>query len=218
MSVVVEYSVPASQFILGRALENAPALEIDLEQMVPIGRKVIPYFWLTDDNHEQFERALDREPGLSEYEVVDELDNRALYRVEWDSADDTFVQTLVAHDAILQQASGDAESWIFQLRFPDSDSLSAFHTACREAEIDVTVERLHHSAERPDATSLMTDAQQALVERAYDEGYFDIPRETTLADLADQVGLSDQAVNERLRRGLEALIEGTIKSPSSRGD
>lgn len=211
MSIIVEYSIPASKFLLGRALKAAPDLEIELEQVIPTGGSAIPYFWVLDDNRDQFEAALDREPGLSEYEAVDELDDQTLYRAEWDLTADTFVRVIVDHDVVLQQSSGDADSWEFQLRFPDAETLSSFRDAYREADVDATVERLYHSAEYSDSLAPLTEAQRTVLERAYEAGYFEVPRQITLDELASRMDLSDQAVNERLRRGLHALLGSTLE-------
>lgn len=213
MTVIVTFSLPASQFVLGKALQEAPTLEVELEQMIPTGVATIPYFWVSGDDREPFDAVLAREPELASFEVIDELDGRWLYRAEWEPSIDTFVQAIVTHEAVLQKAGGDDDSWEFQLRFTDSHQLSEFHTACKDAGIDVDIEALYNPVQpthRVDRS--MTDSQRRLVEHAYDEGYFKVPRRITLVELGEQLGISDQAVNERLRRGLQALIASTLKS------
>lgn len=213
MTVIVEFSIPGEDFILGRALQEAPGLSVELEKMIPTGNTAIPYFWAVGEDKEPFDAVLERESELSEFEVIDELDGRWLYRAEWDPSADTFIQTMVKHDAILQEAGGDAESWSFQLRFTDSHDLSEFHTHCREQDIDLTVDSLYNPIE-PETIEMgdLTEAQRSLIERVYDAGYFEVPRKVTLVEIADELGISDQAVNERLRRGLNTLIEATLKS------
>lgn len=217
MSVIVEFSIPAEDFVLGRALQRTSGLSVELEKMIPTGDAAIPYFWVLGEGRAEFDAVLEEEAELSEFEIVDELDDRWLYRAEWDHSIDTFVQTMVAHDAVLQEAGGDAESWRFQLRFPDSHQLSEFHTDCREQDIRLTVESLYNPIE-PATVEMrdLTEGQRSLIERVYDEGYFEVPRKVTLVEIADELGISDQAVNERLRRGLSTLIEATLKSESSR--
>lgn len=186
---------------------------------MPAGKATIPYVWVTGEDREQFDSVLEREQELTEFEAIDEIDSQTLYRVEWDPSVDTFVQMIARHDGVLMQASGDDEVWEFQLRFPDSHSLSEFHTACRKADIDVTVERLYNPIEpRGGKIYGLTEAQRMLVEYAYDEGYFSVPRKVTLAEPANQLEISDQAVNERLRRGLEALIASTLKAETDEND
>lgn len=217
MSVIVEFSIPGEEFILGRALQEAPGLSVELEKMIPTGNTAIPYFWVVGENRELFDAVLEHDPELSEFEVIDELDGRRLYRAEWDPSADTFIQTIVDHDAILQEAGGDAESWGFQLRFADSHDLSEFHTYCREQDIDLTVESLYNPIE-PETVEMgeLTEAQHSLIERVHDAGYFEVPRKVTLVEIAEELGISDQAVNERLRRGLNTLIEATLKSDTDR--
>lgn len=213
MTVIVEFSIPGEDFILGRALQETEGLSVELEKMIPTGGSAIPYFWVLGEDKSQFDAVLRREPELSDFEVIDELDGRWLYRAEWDSSVDTFVQRLVEHDAILQEADGDATAWTFQLRFADSHKLSTFHTDCREQDIGLTVERLYNPIE-PGSIEMgdLTEAQRSLIERVYDAGYFEVPRKVTLVEIASELGISDQAVNERLRRGLSTLIEATLKS------
>lgn len=212
MSVIAELSIRAEDFVLGRALQQTTGLSVELEKMVPMGETAIPYFWVIGEGTEQFEAVLSEEPELSRYEAVDELDGRTLYRAEWNTDADTFVQLVDRHEAVLQEATGDAERWTFQLRFEDSHQLSGFHTACRENGVDLTVKRLYNPIEPTGIGGIdeLTEAQRSLIETLYTEGYFDIPRKVTLVEVADELGISDQAVNERLRRGLRVLIGATL--------
>lgn len=218
MSVIAEFSVAADDFVLGRALQRTSGLVIDLEKVIPTGDGFAPYVWVRGEGVEEIEGVLDGDGELRSHERVDEIDGGALYRVEWDRSVDSFVQTLVDHDAVLQDAGGDEESWRFQLRFPDSHALSEFHTACVDRSIDLAVDRLFNPIEPPSPQLLeLTDPQWELIEKAYDEGFFEVPREVTLVDLAEEIGVSDQSINERMRRGLDTLVGATVKSGSGSG-
>ena len=213
MSVIVEFSIPAEEFILGKALQQTSGLSVELEKMIPTSGASIPYFWVIGEERDEFDAILEQEPELKNFETIDEIDGRRLYRTEWDSAVDTFVQAIVEYDIVLLEAGGDVDVWEFQLRFPDSQELSAFHTHCDEHGIALTINSVYNPVE-PAAVNTrgLTESQLELVERLYDAGYFDVPRKVTLAEVADELDISDQAVNERLRRGLQNLIEATVKS------
>lgn len=45
-----------------------------------------------------------------------------------------------------------------------------------------------------------------LVLTAAEAGYFEVPREVSLAELADREGISDVTASERLRRGIGRLV------------
>ena len=46
---------------------------------------------------------------------------------------------------------------------------------------------------------------------ALETGYFDVPRDVTLQDLADELGVSDQTVSERLRRGIATVVDDALE-------
>lgn len=41
-------------------------------------------------------------------------------------------------------------------------------------------------------------------------GYFHVPRETTVDELGEELGVSSQSVSERLRRAHHNLIDGAL--------
>lgn len=47
-------------------------------------------------------------------------------------------------------------------------------------------------------------------------GYYDIPRGCTTKELADELGISDQAVTERLRRAIGSLVRHTLALSAAR--
>jgi predicted DNA binding protein len=89
------------------------------------------------------------------------------------------------------------------------DVLEGVLEAAGEA-VGVTLERvypLHETDETPVAQRWdLTPPQQVALERAYEMGYFGVPREVTAGDVADDLGISKSAFLERLRRGQDALF------------
>jgi predicted DNA binding protein len=55
----------------------------------------------------------------------------------------------------------------------------------------------------------LTDPQRDLLRSAAREGYFRVPREVTLVDLAERHGLSDREASRQIRRGLDVLLSDT---------
>lgn len=54
---------------------------------------------------------------------------------------------------------------------------------------------------------MLSDEQQTTLRLAYDRGYYSIPREIRAKALAEELGVTHQAVSERLRRGRGNLVE-----------
>lgn len=62
MSVIAELQIAGDDFALGRTLEAVSGMAIELESMVPLGGRPVPFFWVHDTNREEFEANLvDRE-------------------------------------------------------------------------------------------------------------------------------------------------------------
>lgn len=67
----------------------------------------------------------------------------------------------------------------------------------------------------------LTDKQQRILELAYEEGLYDVPRESTAAEIAKEVGVTEQSVSEMLRRATKSLVEpyfGDSKCPQCRNE
>lgn len=76
---------------------------------------------------------------------------------------------------------------------------------------NVTIERVISDIDTPvqpspvswqQLSATITNRQFEAIERANKLGYFSIPREATLTDIADEMGLDKSTVGEHLRRGL----------------
>ncbi|MFB6109710.1 MAG: helix-turn-helix domain-containing protein [Halodesulfurarchaeum sp.] len=70
--------------------------------------------------------------------------------------------------------------------------------------IEYDVERIR---ERLETGSLLTERQLAVVESATEAGYYDSPREATLTDVADRVGIAKSTCSEILQRAEGKIIE-----------
>ena len=56
----------------------------------------------------------------------------------------------------------------------------------------------------------LTDEQRVALTTAYRAGYFNEPRDISLSEVADEMGLSSTAMSGRLRRGVGNLIAATL--------
>jgi len=52
----------------------------------------------------------------------------------------------------------------------------------------------------------LTDPQREALVLAYERGYFNSPREVTMEELGAELGITQQAVASRLRRGIDQIL------------
>lgn len=210
MSVVTEISVPAEDFVLGRSLEGVESTRFELERMVPTTDAVVPFFWAHDTDPDALKTNLEADEDVISVRMLDELDHRALYRVEWVPDINGLVQSIIEHEAAILESLGTNDRWEFQLRFPDHDDISAFQASLRESGVSFSLHRMYNPNDPETDVSGLTPAQRETLVLALEHGYFAIPRETNLMELAEELGISDQAVNERMRRGTAKLVLSSL--------
>lgn len=219
MVVIVEFAVPSRAFKFGTMLSLGPDTEVNVEQLVPVGDNVMPFSWVSGDI-EGFEEGL--EEAEIPYAVVVEDDgrDRRLYRLEWDAGDDELIQAILGSDGAVLSALGTRDEWSFQVRFEGRERLSEFHRRCEDSEVPLSVVRIYNPIDiSGKLRSGMTATQMETLLDAFEAGYFKVPRETTLVELSEKYGISDQAVSERLRRGIGELVEsGLVASRVGEGD
>jgi len=211
MSVIVELTVPADVFKLGRILSVGGETGVVLETMVSLGGQSVPFFRISESAREPFERQVRGHSSVRGIHVVNAHDDETLYALDWDVANDTFFQAVLSHRGTVLEATGDLRAWAFQLRFGSHQALSGFREQCLSADIDHEVERLYNPT-KPDAGAWygLTTPQRETLSRAVAGGYYSIPRRTSTADLAEEFDISDQAVTERLRRAIVSLVDNTL--------
>ena len=211
MSVIAEVTVPSAAFELGQILRVEGPTQVTLETMVPLGGRPTPFVRIRDDARETFERSVRDHPAVNDINPVDTHDDETLYSLDWEPSDASLFGTILDLDAVLLDASGDAEAWGLELRFPTHEALSEFQEYYVEEDIDVSVDRIYNPT-KPDAGPWygLTPPQRETLAHAVEAGYYSLPRRISTQELADTFDISDQAVTERLRRGISALVRNTL--------
>ena len=218
MSVIVEFSIATEEFVFGSALETVERMEIELEAIVPVGGQVIPYFWATGEGFEAFERHVGSEPDIESISQIDRIDGTALYRAVWSNDADGLLGGLADSEAVVLEAMTAEEGWYFRVRFPSNELVERFSEYCSERSISIHVGRVHPLAEasRAGRRFELTPGQREAIVLAVQRGYFEVPRETDLTAIADELGISQQAASERVRRGANAVLQAAL--PISRSE
>lgn len=210
MTVVVDVSVPADALTLGCIFDDNPGAEIELEPVVPTEEGVLPYFWLSDGDgaFEDAAATLRDHRHTKTLNKLTEVDEAALFEVVWEPTVDRAVSTLRNHHCGCMEATGTSDGWDLQLRFKSHERVTAFNKALTEEGVPVTLTRLCEFEETPRASAATPSPEQLeAVELAHRYGYFEVPRGCTISDIAEEIGISNSACSERLRRGLSAIVE-----------
>jgi predicted DNA binding protein len=209
MIPIVDITVRANDFELGRLLEEIPQIQIELERIVPLRDSVLPLFWTSNGDIDEVIAILEESPLTQKVNYLTEDGKRQLFEVRWSSDVDGLIQNMIETNARMLEGESIGEGWDFRLQFPSHDDLAMFRAMCEEKEIPVILRRLYNPHYPTEGNGMSSEQHEALL-LAYERGYFDIPRQTSLSDLADVFEISDNAYSQRLRRGLSSLIYSTM--------
>lgn len=214
MSVIAELRIHPDDFELGQILDLDGSSAIGLETLVPSGDVAVPLFWAYEPIRASFTDSVERYPTVNKIIEVDAYEDRTLFKLDWDATQDHLFSCIMANDGQIISATGTATSWDFEIRFPDRAAMRDYQTCCEDAHISVDFIRIYNPTS-PEGSPWygLSDPQYDALTLAVRMGYYDIPRGCTTAELADELGISDQAVTERLRRAIAAFTQHALFTP-----
>lgn len=96
----------------------------------------------------------------------------------------------------------------------ESTALSEFHDRL-STHGELTIDRVHEFGRRT-PSSRLTDRQASALEAAVSVGYYEVPREGTIADIATVLDCSTSTAGELVRKAEAAVIGGYVETNSGR--
>jgi len=190
-----------------------PDVRVELERLIPAQDMVIPYFWVRGTEAENIESEFTEHPGILDIRLIDSVEDEYLLRVEWSMEYKDVLTILAETEVPLIEATGTNQQWTFEIRGDNRSDLADFQQRCLELDIPITLTKVHALTTVETATeAILTDTQQETLVLAYERGYFESPREVTLEDLGEELGISQQAVGSRLRGGIKHILGGTLSA------
>ena len=216
MSVIAELRVSADQFVLGEAMRRNPGMTLDLERFVPSESGLMPFMWATGDGYETLRDAIVDDPTVEEVTLLDKLDGGGLFEVTWGETDSALLGGFHDGDEAMLRAVGRDDSWFVKIRFSTREALSGFQAHCNERDISFELLRLGDTEAPKLGQYDLTYRQRNALVTALELGYFEVPRRAKLKDVAEELGLSPNAVSERIRRGEANLFRSalTVERPA----
>ncbi len=211
MSLIAELHLSENTLVLLPALQAAPGMRIQREWAIHDRMSdPVVFVWAWGGAFEQFEAAIPDDPTVREYERVDDTTEKRLYRVGIERSTVTSPAPIDRKtDASRISMTTSADGATLELRLADREALRTYIDLLREEGFTVELLRAHPAGEGTEGTGLSEKQAEAL-EEARAAGYFEVPRETDLETLAEKLDVSEQAVSERIRRGLSAVLADTF--------
>jgi predicted DNA binding protein len=204
---VAEFRLPAEEFCLA---ETVPITDASFEfvQIVAHDDGVLPFVRALGDERtlDDLDGLLEADPTLESTECVAKMDGSRIYRTTWTEPIRATVDSLLEEGGTILEATTTDGQWQLQALFPDRDSLSRTYEHCEDRGVAMTVDRIYGFDDDRHQRFGLTTQQRETMLAALKQGYYDVPRESSLTDLAETLDVSHQALSERLRRGHGNLV------------
>jgi hypothetical protein len=204
MSLIAEFTFRHAGLPLMSTLDEA-GVRLDVEQAVASDPdRPVLFVWASDGDLDIFEAAVTDDDTVADCKLIEDAGHRRLYRMPLYPLDDRL-------QASRLDVSSSADGVEARLRFPDRRSLSEYQPMVERKGVDVTLRRVYGESDTVFGGEYgLSVKQREALKAAVGAGYFEVPRAASLSDIAEDLGVSTQAVSERLRRGVTTLVESAL--------
>lgn len=168
---------------------------------VPRGDRALELGEVRAENPARVTDAIQEHADIAQYEELYaddsraigqyQADERSLYEFLWDSS--------LPPEFPLIVADGEME---FDLT-ATQEQFDAFGSTLDDTGLSYDLLSIVHTDRRD---GLLTDRQKTHLTAAYRHGYFEVPRETTLAEVANSLNVDKSSASETIRRGAGRII------------
>ena len=200
------FELPAPGFALVELFERVPDAAVELEPAVanPDDHALL---LVEADAHRAVDAALRSSPSVAAVERFGREEHRARYRVTWEGHARRVLRGLVAEGVTLIDLHGASGRWKLRVLAPDRAAIARAYDALEDLGCDPNCRSITRFGDGLANPAGVTDKQRKALTRAFELGYYDIPRDVTTEELAADLGVSHQALSERFRRAHKGLIE-----------
>jgi predicted DNA binding protein len=206
MSVIAEFRVRSADLAMGAALADAPEIRLKLIQEVGTDpERPYLFVWVSGGDLDRFDERLRDDETVTDVERYLDLGEKILYRMRVTDATEVVSYPVWVELGGEQLEARYADGWWHnRMRLPDRDALGAIRDWCDDVGVEFVLDRIY--GDDTASPTELTDPQREVLRLAYDAGYFSVPRDASMADIAAELDISGQAVSERLRRAHRRLV------------
>lgn len=209
--MIVEFHMEAA--FLRRTAKALPDATIRVQRLQGKSDGSRALAWIGPAERPPVETCLAEEESITDSNYVSSEGDGHWYVLHTDDDAFTAVESaLLAGDGFLLEATRGGDDWSVQARFPERSDVLTFRDGMVTDGVDIEVRTITDDVESTPQFGV-TDPQREVLLLALEHGYFTVPREASLSDLAAEMDISSQAASERLRRGTRTLVQNTLAAP-----
>jgi hypothetical protein len=219
MGLVAEFDIDCEALPLAGVAADVRKATLTLDMQFNHGNRPLFLVTVQDGSQSAIENAFTDAYDVAEWTLIGQAGETRRYQVLpalsleeqlGEYLDDLAgLEALATADAIIERIDIVPDGWRQTGWFANRDAFSKF-SSFWQRNADFRLHRLTQDGESEPPGDGLTDRQHEALRIAYELGYFDIPRQASLEDVAAELNISPSSVSERLRRAQTQLIEETV--------
>lgn len=219
MGLVAEFAIDCEALPLTGVAAATPNAALTLDMQFNHGNRPLFLVTIRGGSQSRIESAFTDAYDVGQWTLVGKADETRRYQVlpalsleeqlgEYLN-DLAGLEALATADAIIERIDVVPDGWRQTGWFADRDVFSKF-SSFWQRNAAFRLHRLTHDGESEPPGDGLTNHQREALRIAYELGYFEIPRQASLEEVAAEFDISPSAASERLRRAQTQLIEETV--------
>jgi predicted DNA binding protein len=214
-----QFDLPAGRFMLTALFERVPSVHVTIEPAVANPDDHLLMTVRVDDRKQYVvETCLRSAPAVAAVEYLGEGPSRWIYRITLDGQPRRVMRQLMTDNTMILSAQGQASRWEINLLAPDRNGIAQASDVFCKFNCEAECVRILTFDDKRSTQEKLTEKQREALVTAFESGYYNVPRDITTAELAEELGISHQALSERFRRAYQRLIETNLTTgPSESG-
>lgn len=217
---IAEIQLTHPELALTHTVQALPEMTVELDyQIIADPETYYLFFEVAGGDFAAFDAAVEDDPTVDDSTVIIESEAFRVYRMQLLAIEHLVLPKAAELGMRVLHAQAGGGGWQAKLEVPASEALRQFQSYCADKDVRFTVVRLYRTDdEHRDGEFGLTAAQRETLVAAYRAGYFNEPRDASLQEVADQVGISQSAASGRLRRAITALVSTTVVADEAEGE
>jgi len=213
MSFIAEYTIKSP--MLKETHQAVPEMTFEMEDLQLLEGKRPKYvFWARDGDFHRLETVLGEDPYVTNFSHLTTVGTKRLYRLTFslEAKEMMTYPEASRFDIVFLGATSTTDGIHFRAQVPTREALAEFRDTCESKGLTFRLDRIYQKGDGTADEYGLTDRQREALVLAYERGYYGSDRAVSLEELATELDISRQAFADRLRRGLQKLLAGTVAS------
>ena len=207
MSYVAEFDFDHPNIMLGKFKDDCDDAVIRIAYSTHISGDTNVAFAIINQTTDwgRVQSTLEADSTIHAPELIFKIQNRAVYIFEWEGQGlDIWTET-ARHHVFVERVWATGGEWHARLHLPSRQLVGHIREFLENRGFDVSLNNLH-AFNSPTDKNNVTSSQIHLLQKAHQQGYFSVPREINQEELANACDITESAVSQQIRRGLDNVL------------